>query len=330
MADRAGVSVSTVSRALRDSPLVTPETRDRVRAAAEALSFTVSRAASSLATGRLGRVAVVVGGRLGSWFNGAVLDAMYEQVRDAGVELLIYRILDADDRRRFFATLPARRNADALVVASFGLTAAERDRLAGLGMPVVYLNQQVEGTPSVAIDDVAAGALATRHLVSLGHPAPAFVRGDGLGGFDYSAMHRVRGFRAELHAAGLDPDGRVVTAPRNEDGPGIVAALLALDPPPSAVVAESDDLAVTVLTRLRETGHAVPGEVSVIGIDDNAVAARFGLTTVAQPVAALGAEAARMALTLADPGSGASAAADSRVLPVSLVLRSTTRPHRTR
>ena len=73
----AGVSVSTVSRALRGSDLVSPETTARVRAAADELSFAISRAASSLATGKLDRVAVLVSGSLGTWFNGTLLDSVY-------------------------------------------------------------------------------------------------------------------------------------------------------------------------------------------------------------------------------------------------------------
>jgi LacI family transcriptional regulator, repressor for deo operon, udp, cdd, tsx, nupC, and nupG len=115
VAARAGVSVSTVSRALRGSSLVSEQTRLRVQAAADELSFAVSRAASSLATGRLGRIAVLLGGHLGPWFNGTVLDGMYDRFRGAELDLLVYRITDLAERRAFFERLPARRNADAMV-----------------------------------------------------------------------------------------------------------------------------------------------------------------------------------------------------------------------
>src|SRR3954452_12643896 len=136
----AGVSVSTVSRALRGSDLVSPETTARVRAASDELSFAVSRAASSLATGKLNRIAVLVSGSLGTWFNGTLLDSVYATLHQSGQELLIYRTLDSAERDEFFAALPARRNADALIVASLELTAAQRGRLRDLGMPLVYVN----------------------------------------------------------------------------------------------------------------------------------------------------------------------------------------------
>ena len=81
VAARAGVSVATVSRALRGSELVSAATTARVRAAADELGFSVSRSASGLATGRLGRIAVLVGGALDTWFNGSILDAIYGRLR---------------------------------------------------------------------------------------------------------------------------------------------------------------------------------------------------------------------------------------------------------
>ena len=175
VADLAGVSVATVSRALRGSSLVNDATRERVLAAAEDLSFSVSRAASSLATGKLNKIAVLVSGRLNSWFNGSVLDAMYEYLHAARQELIIYRILDDAQRIEFFATLPARRNADALVVASFALTTAERRRLRNQAIPLIYLNQRVRGAVSVAIDDLEAARTGARHLIELGHRRIGFV-----------------------------------------------------------------------------------------------------------------------------------------------------------
>ena len=137
----AGVSVATVSRALHGSPLVSAETTARVTAAAEELSFAISRVASGLASGRLGRVGLLLGGSLQSWFNGAVIDSVYARLTVADVELTIFRIQDRAEREQFFTRLPARRNVDALIVASFALTPAERTRLldprrpAGLPQP---------------------------------------------------------------------------------------------------------------------------------------------------------------------------------------------------
>ena len=229
VATLAGVSVATVSRALRDSPLVSGATKDKVLAAADELDFAISRAASSLATGRVGRVAVLVSGRLESWFNGSVLDGLYDGLRAADQELSIYRVTNLVERDTFFAELPVRRNADALVVTSFALTEEERERLSSIGVPLVYLNQRVAGSASVAIDDVEATRLGIRHLINLGHRRPAFVRMDNRAGFSYSALGRLDGYRAELAAHGLEPvEAQVLRASGTDEGESVVSELLAL------------------------------------------------------------------------------------------------------
>lgn len=322
VAARAGVSVATVSRALRGSELVSEATRTRVLAAAEELDFAVSRVASSLASGRVGRVAVLMSGWLGSWFNGSVLDGLYDGLRAAGQELVIFRVADLAERQSFFTALPVRRNADALIVASFALTTPERRRLRSIGMPVVYLNQRVKGSPSVAIDDVAATRLGIRHLINLGHRWPAFVRVINVAGFSYSALARLDGYRAELSAAGAaEPDHRVLEAAGFHDGDAVVARLLSFPDRPTAIMTESDELAMSVIAAWRRLGLRVPEDLSVLGFDDHQQAGTYGLSTIAQPVTELGRQAAAMAVTLAAGGRLPHREID---LPTALRLRHTT------
>lgn len=322
VAVRAGVSVSTVSRALRGSALVSPATTARVRGAADELSFAISRTASSLATGRLGRIAVLVGGSLGSWFNGSILDAIYATLHEADSELLIFRFRGAAERDEFFTTLPARRNADAIIVASFALTAAERSRLRDLSMPMVYLNQRVRGAASVSIDDAGGVRTGVRHLLNLGHRRIAFVRAENRIGFTYSATERVDGFRSEMAAAGVAPTEQLsLTTPVVEDGDTVVSQLLGLPQPATALVVDSDELAMSVLAAMSPIGLRAPEDLSVLGFDNHAMAARFGLSTVAQPVDVLGTHAASMALTLA---AGETLTRRTVLVPTQLILRRST------
>jgi LacI family transcriptional regulator, repressor for deo operon, udp, cdd, tsx, nupC, and nupG len=322
VAELAGVSVATVSRALRGSSLVNDATRERVLAAAEELSFSISRAASSLATGKLDKIAVLVSGRLNSWFNGSVVDAMYEYLHAARQELVIYRILDDAQRTDFFATLPARRNADALVVASFALTTAERQRLRKLGVPLIYVNQRVRGAASVAIDDLEAARTGTRYLIELGHRRIGFVTTSQLPGLTHSAADRVHGYRAELTESGLALDPELVfQASSDADGDSVVAELLSRSSPPTALMVSSDELALSVLAALGRAGIVAPGDISVLGFDDHAMSERFGLSTIAQPVSELGRMAATMALALA---AGRSLRPKAITLPTHLARRQTT------
>ncbi len=324
VAQLAGVSVSTVSRALRGSPLVSPDTTDRVVAAAAELSFAISRAASSLASGRVGRIGVLLGGSLQSWFNGSVLDAAYARLLEADSELTIFRIQSRAERDEFFTRLPARRNVDAMIVASFALTTAERRRLQGLGVPVVFLNQRVRGVPSVSIDDAAGARDGVQHLLDLGHRRIAFVRAENRLGFSYSALQRIDGFRSAMSAAGVPkPEQLVLTAPEVGDAKRVVEEVLADPRPPTALAADSDELAVSILSAMWAAGLQAPQDLSLLGFDDHAMAAPLGLSTVAQPVALLGTRAASMALDLA---AGQTPARRVVVLPTRLVLRRTTGP----
>jgi DNA-binding LacI/PurR family transcriptional regulator len=318
----AGVSVATVSRALRGSPLVSEPTRERVLAAADELDFSVFRAASSLATGRVGRIAVLMSGRLQSWFNGSVLDGLYDGLRAAEQELSIHRVTTLAEREAFFATLPVRRNADALVVTSFALTAAERNRLSSIGMPLIYLNQRVKGAASVSIDDAEAARLGVRHLINLGHRWPAFVQADNQAGFSYSALGRLDGYRDELAAHGAsEADQRVLRTGGVGDGESVVGQLLALPQRPTALMAESDELAMSVIAAWGRLGLRVPEDLSVLGFDGHSLAEMYGLSTVAQPVTELGRQAATMAVALA---AGQRPPRRDVQLPVTLVLRRST------
>jgi DNA-binding LacI/PurR family transcriptional regulator len=290
--------------------------------AADALSFAVSRAASSLATGKLDRVAVLVSGSLGSWFNGCLLDVIYQTLHDRRQEMLIYRTLGPEQRDEFFATLPARRNADALIVASLGLTSGQRQRLQRLDLPVVFVNQRASGAASVSIDDAAGATVATQHLINLGHRRIGYVGSASVPGARPSSAKRQSGFRAALAAAAVPKRSQTVISVQGGESAGqVVAQLLSRPDPPTALLVESDDLAMRMLAELWRVGVRTPEDLSVIGFDDHAMAATFGLTTIAQPVDQLGSQAATLALALA-----AGETPSRRVIPVPtrLVLRATT------
>jgi LacI family transcriptional regulator, repressor for deo operon, udp, cdd, tsx, nupC, and nupG len=322
VAARAGVSISTVSRALRGSPLVSPDTTSRVVQAAEELHFSISRAASSLASGKLERIAVLLSGSLGSWFNGCLLDAIYATLHDRRQELLIYRTLSREQRDQFFATLPARRNADALIVGSLELTAGQRQRLQDLGMPLVFVNQRKAGSVSVSVADAAGAEVAAQHLVNLGHRRISYVGVAHDPAARPSSANRLVGYRRAMAAAKVpDRDQRVIATPRNGNGADVVRQLLSYPRPPTGLLVESDDLAMRVLAALWRVGLRTPQDISVVGFDNHAMADTFGLTTMAQPVAELGQRAADLALALT---AGESPRPRVVTLPASLVLRAST------
>lgn len=324
VARRAGVSVSTVSRTLRGLTVVSPRTRIAVEQAAQELSFAISRSASSLVTGRTRRVAVLVP-PLTSWFQGAALSGISEVLRQNELDLLVYSVTGMGERAEFFDRLPARRNADALMVVSFDLTPAEHDRLDELHMPVVLVSQHAPGRASVHIDDVEGARCGTRHLTGLGHRRIAFVQTADPSGFSWSSRVRLTGYRRALEEAGLpyDEDLVVRVTPGRRDSPAeAVGRLLGLPERPTAVFAESDDIAVKVLGVLRARRIDVPGRMSVLGFDDQELSAWLDLTTVAQPAVDVGRTAAALVASIVDvPGTDATRHV---VLPTRLVPRGST------
>ncbi|POX48848.1 LacI family transcriptional regulator [Streptomyces sp. Ru72] len=326
VAERAGVSLSTVSRTLRGMTSVSPEVRARVEQAARELNFAVSRQAASLVTGRTGVVAVLVP-TLNSWFMGSALSTLGPLLRASGMELMVYVIPNLAERTSFFEHLPARRNADALLVFAFDLTDAEMARLDDLGMPVIYVSQHVEGRPSVYVDDVAGARKATRHLLNLGHRRIAFAQTATISGFSFSSRERMYGYRQALSEVGIPLDDELVVAMAVHDKRGIVAGvghLLSLREPPTAVFVEQDELASAVVSTLRRARIDVPERMSVIGFDDHQVAEWFDLSTVAQSPSDMGRVAGELALKLIDDPE-----ADRTrhvVLPTHLIPRATTAP----
>ncbi|QTD96909.1 HTH-type transcriptional regulator DegA [Streptomyces cyanogenus] len=326
VAERAGVSPSTVSRALRGLPSVSPQVRARVEEAARELNFAVSRQAASLVTGRTGVVAVLVP-TLNSWFHGSALSSLGPLLRAAGMELSVYAIRDMAERTAFFERLPAGRNADALVVFGFDLTDEETLRLDDLGMPVIYVSQHVEGRPSVYVDDVAGAVKATRHLLNLGHRRIAFTPTLGASGFCFSSRERLLGYQQALTEADIPLDDDLVVTMSFEDRRGITEGLgnlLSLREPPTCIFAETDELAIAIVHCLGKARIPVPERMSVIGFDDHQMAEWTDLSTVAQSPSDMGRLAGELALKLihdADPDHK-----QHIVLPTHLVPRATTAP----
>jgi DNA-binding LacI/PurR family transcriptional regulator len=290
VAKLAGVSIATVSRSLRGLPDVAPSTRDKVLAAARELDYVASPFAARLASGRSSTVALVVP-FVGRWFFAEVLGAAGEVFSAAGYDLLLHNLGDSAGRERFFTVLPVRKRVDAVIVLSLALSDVEIEALRSLELPVGVLGEQHEGFHSVRIDDISAARRATEHLLSLGHRRIALIGGDTADPMRFTPPHhRVIGFHDALTAAGIPADARMERLGyfTLEGGEAAMTELLALPDRPTAVFAESDEMAYGAIRAIRRAGLTVGTDIAVIGFDDHATAAVLDLTTIRQPVAAQG------------------------------------------
>lgn len=291
VAERAGVSRSTASRAINGGLRVSPEAMESVAAAVADLGYTPNRAARSLVTRRTDSVALIVPEPdervLSDPFFAGVLNGVSTPLAASDLQLLLV-IARPGESERTARYLRAGHVDGAIVVSHHRDDAIDR-ALQGSNLPTVFIGRPLvggEGAAVVDTDNVLGGRLATEHLVAIGRRRIATIAGPA----DMSAgIDRLAGWRASLTAAGLPADA-VVHGDFTVDG-GAAAAreLLARHPDVDALFIASDLMAAGALPVLAEAGRDVPGDVAVVGYDNSGLATttKPHLTTVTQPVIAM-------------------------------------------
>ncbi|MCW2595875.1 MAG: Transcriptional regulator, LacI family [Jatrophihabitans sp.] len=326
VARQAGVSIATVSRALRGLPDVAAATRDRVLSAASDLNYVASPFAARLASGRTTTVGLVVP-FVNRWFFAEVIATVETALRRAGFDLLLYNLGDEQGRTRFFDVMPMRKRVDGVLIASLVLDEAEFSALTELNRPVGLLGLVREGFLSAAIDDIASARAAVDHLVALGHRRIGLIGGDTDDPMRFTPPLRRRdGYRDALEAAGveLEPDLEQLGYFTVEGGGDAARRLLARSDPPTAIFAESDEMAYGVLREMRHLGLRAPDDVAVIGFDDQPFADLMDLTTVRQPVADQALDITTRLLAVISETEDGLMRDPAVVLPTELVLRAST------
>ncbi|ABM13356.1 MULTISPECIES: LacI family DNA-binding transcriptional regulator [Mycolicibacterium] len=330
VARRSGVSIASVSRALRGESGVSAATRDRILSAARELAYVVSPEASRLSGGPTGRVGVIVP-RVDAWFYSTILAGIADEFDTVGMDLILCTLPTSAARHRFFEALPLRRKVDAAVVVSLPLSARERTRLDQLAVPTVFVggHRTEDHRPWVGIDDERAAQQAVGHLLRIGHHDIAMIQAADDTDIPWATdQARIRGFHQTMQEAGL-ADPTVVTVKWSVDGGSHgMETLLSRSRPPTAVFCHSDEIALGALRTLRRSGISVPQQVSVIGVDDHPAAELSDLTTVAQPVREQGRIAARVVLGGLGDGDASGPPASVTTLPTRLVVRGSTAPPR--
>jgi len=323
----AQVSKATASRALSGNGYVSVETRDRVIAAAATIGYVVSSTASSLVTGRTRNVGVVIP-HINRWYFADVLEGIESALIAAGYDLTLYRLsADAAERRRVFEYFLVRKRVDAVIAVGIELTPHEVELLGSLAKPIVGVGGPIPGISTLSIDDVAAAALVTEHLISLGHTSIMHFGGDQDREMDFSVhSQRLAGFRRAMDAAGLPCGDDAFRSTEFSMPGGYELALAVLADPrtrPTAVFAGSDEVAIGTIVAARQLGIHVPAQLSVVGIDGHELAPMFGLTTLAQDPGAQGTSAVELVMAELDDHRE-NPARSWRPYPVRLEVRSST------
>lgn len=329
VAQLAGVSVATVSRAIRGLPNVSPATRDRVLQAASELQYVAHPHASRLAAGRTMTVGMAVP-LLTQWFFARVVAGAEGVLAANGYDLLLYSVPDAPTLRRFVTDAPFAKRVDGLIMVDLPTTGDDILRVCD-GGPLVTVGAAFPSAPSVTIDNIEGAATATRHLVNLGHRRIGMISYLPTQALAFPApLQRRAGYEHVLREAGITVREELIV-PGNfvlAGGAEAMAQLLTVDRPPTAVFAQSDEMAIGALKTVRDAGLQVPGDISIVGFDNHDMAAYTDLTTVGQPAMQQGETAATLLLDR----MGADDSDDdntSVVLPTKLIVRGTTAPMRT-
>ncbi len=330
IAQRAGVSVMTVSKALRDAPDVAEATRARIQALARELGYVPDSLAQGLRT-RATRLFGVIIPAVTHPVYARVLLALEERTHELGYDLLCAHTLNLLEREEYAIRRMLSRRVEGLFLCPVPRLQAEAriyQELAASRTPVVLLSQpppHCEQFPSAAGDDLTGAQLAMRHLLELGHRRIAFLAGPIAAPW---AQERLEGYRRALREGGVEPDDRLIFPGGTtiEDGAQAAEHFLAEAPDATAVFASNDLTAIGFGHSLLDRGVRIPQDVSLVGYGNTLAAKYFRvpLTTVRQPKRRLGHAAMNLMSQLLRHQS-----AESVRLPVTLAVRASTAPPRT-
>lgn len=325
IAEELGVSIVTVSKALRDRPDVAKETREKILERVKRLNYRPNLAARSLVTGRSLLVGLIVPDLIHPFFS-EIAKALAATLRKKNYFLLVSSSdsdpkLEQDEIEHMLA-----HRLDCFVVASCQKNADSLKRIGEAGVPLVLLDRSFSGFSSnfVGVDDFKIGELATEHLIEQGCKRIAHIRGP----LTNVGNRRAEGYREALRRHGLNmPENYVVASGDASDTDGetrgnrAMTAVLALRPRPDAIFCFNDTVAVGAMVRAFEAGLRIPQDIAVIGSGNFHYSSklRVPLSSIDQRAVEIGERTAKLITTLLEKGP--SSRARTVVLEPTLVVR---------
>lgn len=326
----AGVSHTTVSRALRGSTLISAGTRERIQQLAHKMGYTPNAIAQSLQTRRTSTIGLVVTSIADPFLND-VVKGVEEVARAASFSVILSATHNDPDQEMGVIETFHRRRVDGILVASSRITSEYKKRLDHIRVPTVLINSQADSQDEllhwVTVDDCIGAQLAVEHLWHLGHRAIGYL---GISSRPRSNRQRFQGYQSALMAAGTQYRNTwVVITPgieaSHEEDVAVGQASLPyfLEREVTAVFCYNDMTAIGLLMACREQGIAVPEELSIVGFDDIKTASYVAppLTTIHQPKVELGRLATQVMLDLLHNRPG-----QNYILRPTLITRASTAP----
>lgn len=299
VAERAGVSISTVSMTFNRPERVGANTRQKVVDAAGELGYRPHATPAERASASTRRIAVVAPFQSYPSYRTRLMGVLAE-LDESGIDVTVHNVPSAaSSDAPLLDALPVRGDVDGVLVMGVPLSEAVGRRLAEWGPATVLVDTAAEGFSVVAFDDDDAGYLGGRHLVERGHRHIMYVHEEQRSDSYLSqGQRRIAGLQRAL-----GDDVRLSMHPLPESSlaaaRAALPAIMAGDAPPTALFAHHDQLAAGLLAGARDLGIDVPGKLAVLGIDDDPpLAEALGLSTIRQPLAESGRIAAEALLSL--------------------------------
>jgi LacI family repressor for deo operon, udp, cdd, tsx, nupC, and nupG len=335
VAREAGVSVATVSRALRGLPNVAAKTRSRVEEVAERLNYRADPSAARLATGQTKLVQLATP-TVDGWYFSRFLAGAIDHLLANDYEAIAHPVGGPAARERFLSDLlESKKRVDGVIVVDLNISEEAANKLWQGGIRAVTAGFATQCFPAVIVDDYHVGFVATQHLLDLGHTRIGVISGEPNHPLAFSVPGlRLAGYTGALAASGiavepaLEQSGHFTA----DGGRRAMKRILDMSNPPTALFVMSDEMAFGAWSALHERGLSWPKDMAIIGIDDHELAPLLGLSTIRLAPRKLGAAAAERLLTLIDEGAesltekpnGAGEATEASQQWVTLVPREST------
>ena len=317
---QCGVSRSTVSRVINNSPLVNKATKEQVLKVIKELKYAPNFIARSLTKNCTETLAVTLPDITGGVFP-EILAGMDETASQRSYHLLVVFLGGARPKSSAVEQLISHRRVDAIVTVASTVEDSELIQLAEWDMPMVCVAHKspLINIPCILFDDAGGAAEATRLLLARDRRQIVHIRGPR---DNFDAEERARGFRAALKKAGVpfDVKREVEGDFRREGGIRAIREIMDRGIPFDAVLAGNDEMAIGAIEELERQGKNVPHEIPVIGFDDIESARFVGLTTVRVPARELGRVAVKLAFEMID----GKRPIGYQILPTEIVERAST------
>jgi DNA-binding LacI/PurR family transcriptional regulator len=321
IARAAGVSPSTVSRALHDHPRISQETKTRIHQLAQDLGYTPSLPARSLVTRHTATIGLVIT-TASDPFLARLVQGVEETAERNGYSVFLSSSYRNADRELEVVRSFHERRASGIIITGSHIHDGYLQLCDRFPLPIVLTNCRTYPN-SVYVDKVAGTRQAIEHLIQLGHRRIAFIGGSSGRGF---RLDRLTGYRQALEENGIPLDDSLIFDGEGTLASGIkaVGQIVAMKQPPKAILCFNDLTAIGVIRGLNQANAEVPRDYSVVGFDDLEMASYYcpPLTTVHQPTHRLGQCAISMLLDLI----GGESNLQPERLPANLVVRDSTGP----